>query len=219
MSCIICLKNLSKDEDVTATERGSATLKRSADARKNKIDPKNEEAIVRIESTNSFKYHRSCYATFTSNTNISRLANRTANENSNLQPTSAIHSNESREIACLADWEKCILCQQVKKCDKDLRNVKSASMDAVIKSFGNFDELLSTRIASGSINLTGLARYHLSCLNMYQGKLNKISAPVSSQSVAFSKIISTLRSDGNDGKVRHHNFYFSFKKSALRGRS
>lgn len=213
--CIICQRNISKDEAVTVTERGSSTLKRSANARKNKIDPKNEEATARILSTNEFKYHRTCYATYTSNTNISRLADPTTDENYNLQPSAA--NGDNSEEACEVDWTKCILCQQVMKHEKDLRNVKSAGMEATIKCFANIDETLSCRIARGSIQLIELAKYHLSCLNLYQAKMRKGSASVSKshQNTALSSLISNLRSDGNEGKVRRNFIFLSVCRTNL----
>lgn len=109
------------------------------------------------------------------------MANRTTDENCNLEPKSATNSGnseESVEVSSSVDWEKCILCQKVKKSDKDLRIVKSENMAAAINFFGKVDEELSIRIASGSLNLADLARYHLSCYNQYQGMLRKCSASV-----------------------------------------
>lgn len=202
--CIICQKELKKgDSLVPATEKGVSTLTRSADCRKSKNDLVFSDAIIRIESNKlGFKYHANCYATFTSASIISRLTDRRLDQNDNLQlNTNGEDSDASNEFTSSVDWAKCILCQKSTKVDKDLRTVKTFSMETTIKSFGNVDGALNNRIASGSINLIDCACYHLKCLNKYRGLLRENAVSNTSKNTAFSKLISSLRSDGNEGKV------------------
>lgn len=197
--CIIC--QLYKDDRlVPATEKGIHALKRSADSRKNKVDLVFGAAIIRIEFIDSdIVYHKSCYATFTSITMISRLADRLPHLG-NLPSNTNVDNRDARNEFS-SDWTKCILCQEVKKADKGLRQVKTTNMEATIKSFVDVDDALKNRIASGSMKLIDCAVYHLSCLNLYQGMLTQNAVSNGMQNTSFSTLITNLRSDGNEGKV------------------
>ena len=82
--CIICQEKKS-DKLLCAAEQGLTKLKESVQIRQKHRDCQNRIArdrLVLILTTNpdSLVWHKSCYASFTSKTNISRLQNRNYSE-------------------------------------------------------------------------------------------------------------------------------------------
>ena len=120
--CIICQEKKS-DKLLCATEQGLTKLKESVQIRQKHRDCQNRIAIDRlvlILTTNpdSLVWHKSCYASFTSKTNITRLQNRNYSESCEAGTSSSAGDLPSRTSSRLrssiqpgGDWEACMFRQ------------------------------------------------------------------------------------------------------------
>lgn len=118
------------------------------------------------------KWHRSCYASFTSSNNI-RLARNRKQETNMLAPDNNVPCAEtsSRSLTRTAvpkvDWNKCVYCQTQKR--ENVHQVQSAEVEHEIQTQAKFDNSLKCKIGENDL-IAYEAHYHSSC--KYQASRN-----------------------------------------------
>ena len=115
--CIICQEG--RHESLRHTDQGVATLTNSAQLRNTFNDPNYRVAIENIISglnlniENCFKWHKTCYSSFTSKWHIERLKKSLSEQSS--ASSSSQHQDDvpktRSSIGQVMNWKLCMFCQ------------------------------------------------------------------------------------------------------------
>ena len=132
------------------------------------------EALEQIvwENDQPICWHKSCYATFTSKHNITRLQRR-HQEKSTLEchmeddtlPSSSM--NTRSQPSNLVDWDKCIFCQTEDKNTK-IHTVKTLDKSTKIMNMAKHNSAMHFRLSGTNDLIAASGKYHQKCLLKFE---------------------------------------------------
>jgi hypothetical protein len=195
--CIVCQRN-SKESLSVAGEKGLTTLTNASSVMKDDVfkilheDPRPIPGKVH--------YHRSCYASYTSKTNLSHKTSQSCK-----QPESGNESRSTRSAANNTNWQMCVVCQQRKHgSDWKLHKLQTYNAEEGLKQAARErnDEAMKRRIEVEDL-IARDAVYHVSCLASYKNirsiqaasKTSYENKYESEYDTAFQKLISEVHID------------------------
>ena len=166
--CLICQN---AGDLSTGTPNGIQRLKEAFEYRLPTIACNDQfsETLVRLQhdvgylSESSPKWHRSCYGSFTSKTNIQRVLSRCQDKPvqfSEELPSSSTSTPLTRNIVQHVDWNMCIFCQKRKR--EPIHQVMSMQVQSSIHQIASVDYKLKCRIGDNDL-IAYEAHYHSWC--------------------------------------------------------
>lgn len=220
--CIICQR--ATEEKLTVGEKGTESVKRASEIRRDEV----YERLLTTETTESpISYHRKCFQTYTSKTNLASVEFRQQQSlvpvpqpSTDTPQTDALPAVPvTRAVRTPVDWSLCIVCQKLShKKDRNLLKIASRNREISVKTAAEIrdDSIMLLRIAGQDL-IARDAVYHQSCLGSYTSKTNlsKITkspairaTSTSSQNdetvvynEAFKTLIDAIEKDLQNGKA------------------
>ena len=140
-------------------------------------------------------WHRSCYGTFTSKTNIQRLHDRRQScSYGKASPCKPL----TRNVVHHVNWGLCIFCQKRKR--EGTHQVMSKEVQHSICASADMDFKLKCRIGDNDL-IAYEAHYHASCKNKALKSISSASLKDSDGSDALKRLVSILDQGFVEGKV------------------
>lgn len=148
------------------------------------------------------KWHKSCYATFTNQTNIDFVKKRHTENTAALAVTEASTSTRplTRTIIPKVDWKQCIYCQ-IRKREK-VHQVQSDEVEARIRHHSQYDYTLKCKIGENDL-ISYEAHYHSSCKHKAD-KLNRSVHPDETKAIGSDPSLDHLIQILDNGFERGH---------------
>ena len=207
--CIICQNDKRNDKLFTGSEQGIRKLYEVAQERFEKVDYVYRQSIERIRSSNvendQIKWHKICYASFTSRTNISRLKDPNTvplSNSSSSEVSTATGGKTARQLrsqSCTANWSLCIFCQEYK--NDSLHSVESFhTSDKIIRSVP-YDHNLSIILAGVSDLIAAEAKYHLRCYTRFLKETSMIKNDAKTNGIAMEWLCAEISNKASKGHI------------------
>ena len=186
-SCLICQEGESRSEKLSqGTVDGKKKIQHAAAERSQLKDHKSLPILNRLKSISEedwacceFRWHKTCYINFASESRLSRLRNRGSKEN--LETTTQLVEESSAKSSCyrtrqqgnaVVDWAHCILCQQSGKAD--VHNIMTMKMSQKIIDLAKEDAVMSVRMANVVDLIAAEGKYHTKCYINLERRVNVI---------------------------------------------
>jgi len=139
-----------------------------------------DESLWKSEA-HIFKWHKNCYSSFTSISNIQcaekrylkNFQNKCQSKDDMLQSTSGV---SRRQSSSSVDWEKCMFCQNVEKNEK-LHNVMTLEKSTKLLQLSKGDPIMNVRLSNVNDLVAAEGKYHQKCVIKFERKTKK--CPVS----------------------------------------
>ena len=168
-----------------------------------------EPDIEQLQTMEPKWHSRTCYASFCSKTNLTRLQKRSEKESADNPDTESDLGNTSKGVyisRCAVpavQWEKCIFCQKRHK-NQSLHQILTKNGERTIQSIATRDEKLRCRVAELDL-IAYEARYHSHCLLKWSRQYRDDIGPSESFGTifnhAFEKIVVELNIRFADGHI------------------
>ena len=207
--CILC--QLHKAESLSnGSQQGTNKIKESFEIRAACKDISYSDIIDLLSPyisnllDNKPRWHKSCYATFTSKVNLQSIQDRsTKKENTDsLRPSTSSKVVLTRHAVQDVDWAKCIFCQKRKKTEK-VHQVQSVDVKDAFHQFTEHDYSLKCKIGVSDL-IMSKAHYHNTCKlkaqRDYANATEKDELQLDFSTSAFDRLISML----DDGFKKGH---------------
>lgn len=203
--CLICQTSSSSNIS-EGTELGIAKIQEACHIRRSHEDDSFTKALDIITSVDSLsennpKWHKACYASFTSKVNLQNVIERhQRNQLLGEQPGPSHKTPEQEENAPLTrkivqhvNWKLCIFCQQRKR--DTIHLVQSEGVQNLIRQKADFDYKLKCRIGANDL-IAYEAHYHKSCKYQTEKDLQQIrkttQQTTGTHDAAFHKLVDIL---------------------------
>ncbi len=195
--CIVCQKD-TKEPLSTAQSAGMKSLKAATEMRSDVVLQRLETELENVDdllSRNDVRYHRKCFQTYTSRTNMVHVKSPDKTEHTDDKENSPLRLTRSQ--ASVTDWSKCIICQK----RRDGTTVHTVHTEAREDSIRNAalarqDQETLLRITGKSL-VEQKANYHNSCIASYTSKsnLSKRKSDEDQYNIAFNKLMAEIDND------------------------
>ena len=196
-NCIIC-QETKTDKRFNSSAQGLSTLKEAAHSRSKLRDPQNRDAVERIlglvtADEQHLVWHRSCYASFTSKSHISRLQSLTHKTTTDVEkdagPSRPQPSLRSSSMAI--NWKSCMFCQDI---DSKLKisSVTTLKVSDRILEASKYDQFLSIQLAGVSDLIAAEGKYHNPCYMQFLRKTSKTRESSENTDLAMEWLIDEL---------------------------
>ena len=203
-TCIICQES-KKYQVFNATEQGLLTLKAAAQNRRRLHDPQHREAIDRVLLVQNVEQHvvshRTCYASFTSKSHISRLQQKSADLHKGAGPSNPRElPTLTRSSVATMKWDACMFCQEVKS-KLRVSMVTTMNMSDRILAASKYDQILSVNLASVSDLIAAEGRYHTPCYMKFLQKTTKTKENSFTSDLAMEWLLDELTCAANIANI------------------
>ena len=205
--CIICQSDKS-EKLLRASSQGLANLKEKANLRQKDRDIKNraaiERVIVDVNQQDLLVWHKSCYGSFTSQHNISRLIKRIDDESDKADDLSDISdidipSSRLRSSLPSFDWNACMFCQ--KHDTQKMSSITTLKMSQQIIEASKYDKSLIVHLAGVHDLIAAEGKYHSICYKRFLRETSKTRENEKTCDKAMHWLIEELKCAASQGHV------------------
>ena len=198
-NCILC-QETKTDKLFNSSAQGLSTLKEAAHSRSKLRDPQNRDAVERVlglvtADEQHLVWHRSCYASFTSKSHISRLQSlthktTTADAEKDAGPSRPQPSLRSSSMAI--NWKACMFCRDINS-KLRLSSVTTLKMSNRILEASKYDQYLSVHLAGVSDLIAAEGKYHNPCYMQFLRKTSKSKESSENTDLAMEWLLDELK--------------------------
>jgi len=188
-SCLFCEKKSRKGETTlrNSTEQGKTRIREVVNelVGLKGVDFPESEIVQRLADLNdndwsegTFVWHKSCYGSFSTETRLERLRQKSnAGTVESMETPGEVcegQSRQSRSSVSSMNWECCIFCQ-VDEREGDIRNISTMSMSQKVLNMAVKDVTMRVRLAGVVGDLCAAeGKYHLNCWVNFQRAVDKM---------------------------------------------